>query len=977
MKKHSSSTKKYYSVLIGAALLAASLFQFSRPAFSAGTAAGTTIRNTATGSYEDDAGKEYTTESNTIDVTIARVAGITNVPLDIENQTNPGGRILTGNRLSFDFEITNVGNDASDIFIPGVGNIITSGLIDVANGDNENNLVIQVSPPLDANGNVNQAGNPSNGNPFVFGAIPDGTDPIPQSRDANGTVPDVAANGKVLVRVTSTVTATGQGSAIDVRLGNTGTPANDGSIDPDTQNQPDDDGEAGGELDDVRTAGQTTDTGNTLVGPEKEASSLNRTVLGANPLAMVYIGKVRGVRVPNTNSLQDDVIPYSLNLEVRGNSESSIFTPGDLEGRDFSSTNTDTGEITGTAINSNNSNLILVSDAIPQFTDLADVPTGADIPTNWTPVYTTDALTVLPTDADWTSDAPGTPGGAASLTAVTRIGWVYDAGANGAIPAGTTNIDSFTFRVVTIDLPSDGGTVANIAQAFGTTDDGAAGITGTQIFDESGDQDSSNFTGETRGPDENDPLSTGVADPATHGEDGNNDNTGDPADPGGEDNVLTIGVPGQLINGPRDEADATGNIFGIGPNNQHDFQNLGVNADENNNPVTAKPGEDFNPAPITFDNTFTYPSSTGAAPLTDVKLQPIRPDFGTIGGDNDFIPIDTIVEIAYNGQFARYIYRVPAAGNTNGEARFEFVGPGTGTATGPVPNGTGNDAIEFPTLAPGSEIDYQVIVNLPAGTDFSTNINRGFPIPIAAFTDNDAAQDGVPDIDSNGFIVDANITVNQIYTGFVKIVKQLRVLDSDGDVRGGMNYSNDDADKEPRPGDTLEYRVIYRNISEPQAGNNSNVILNGTDVRIDENGTADIADGVLDASGNNWALDNDDNETLDTLHVPGEARNSNLNSTINYYSGSSTDGGNDPSFADTGLTDLGNTEPQNTDEVTGYRTTIPDLPPAGAEAVVANPWDETVNTGDFVFTFQRQVEGFELPPSQTQTQTQTQPQSLS
>ena len=44
--------------------------------------------------------------------------------------------------------------------------------------------------------------------------------------------------------------------------------------------QPDDDGEAGGELDDVRTAGQTTDTGNTLVGPRKRSQFLKQNCVG-------------------------------------------------------------------------------------------------------------------------------------------------------------------------------------------------------------------------------------------------------------------------------------------------------------------------------------------------------------------------------------------------------------------------------------------------------------------------------------------------------------------------------------------------------------------------------------------------------------------------------------------------------------------------------------------------------------------------
>ncbi|MEM6614868.1 MAG: hypothetical protein AAF652_22030, partial [Cyanobacteria bacterium P01_C01_bin.72] len=81
MNQQSSTTKKYYPTLIGAALLAASLFHFSLPVFSAGTDAGQVIRNTATGTYEDEDGNPYTIDSNTVEVTVAKVAGITNIPI--------------------------------------------------------------------------------------------------------------------------------------------------------------------------------------------------------------------------------------------------------------------------------------------------------------------------------------------------------------------------------------------------------------------------------------------------------------------------------------------------------------------------------------------------------------------------------------------------------------------------------------------------------------------------------------------------------------------------------------------------------------------------------------------------------------------------------------------------------------------------------------------------------------------------------
>ena len=130
MNQHSSTAKKYYSPLIGAALVAASLFHFSFPVFAAGTEAGTILRNTATGSYEDDTGNNYTIESNTVDVTVAKIAGITNQPSGFTDETSGGANttVLTGDTVSFEFTITNVGNDISNIFIPDAADLTTKGL---------------------------------------------------------------------------------------------------------------------------------------------------------------------------------------------------------------------------------------------------------------------------------------------------------------------------------------------------------------------------------------------------------------------------------------------------------------------------------------------------------------------------------------------------------------------------------------------------------------------------------------------------------------------------------------------------------------------------------------------------------------------------------------------------------------------------------------------------------------------------------
>ncbi|MEY2833133.1 MAG: hypothetical protein RLZZ574_2392, partial [Cyanobacteriota bacterium] len=134
----------------------------------------------------------------------------------------------------------------------------------------------------------------------------------------------------------------------------------------------------------------------------------------------------------------------------------------------------------------------------------------------------------------------------------------------------------------------------------------------------------------------------------------------------------------------------------------------------------------------------------------------------------------------------------------------------------------------------------------------------------------------------------------------------------------GMNFNDPDANKQPAPGDIIEYQVAYRNISDPQATGANSVLLQANDVRIIENGTV---------GANNWALDidtptQDGDIIIDTLHVPSSAQDSN-SGTITYFKGN-------PS----------NTASSTTDKlVTSYIDTVANVAP-GASGT---------------FTFQRKV----------------------
>jgi hypothetical protein len=456
--------------------------------------------------------------------------------------------------------------------------------------------------------------------------------------------------------------------------------------------------------------------------------------------------------------------------------------------------------LAGTSITVNNVAVtrVLVSDAIPDKTVL----TGAPSPSSgWTTVYTSDVLTTNATAAKWFTNASAIGG----IDKATRIGFVNA----GPIATGSPLID-FTFQVKTTGVTGTT-TIANMAQLFGQTDGGGT----TLVYDESGDQNPSNYnSGGT--PGSNTPTD-GKADPDTHGTDTGNSNGGDTVNTGlnggGEDNVYTITAPGSILNGPQDQPGATG------PN--------GINDDFTNKstPITAgtAQGSLINPDPVTFTNTISSPTA-----LTNVLLVP-----DDLTATNT-LPKDTEVKITYNGTTVTYTYD----GN-------DFI-PSTTTP------------LTIPSIAANTKIDYTVEINLPINTPLSTDINttRGdnpsYPVPIYAF------QDLNDDKKPNPATEVSNATINRLYTGFLRLLKEARILDPDGDEIQG--FSTAPVTKNIQPGNVIEYRVTYSNISMGQGGGANNQTLSASNVVITE-------DGVT--GNNNWAEDQNTDGTIDTSNVPG------------------------------------------------------------------------------------------------------------
>jgi hypothetical protein len=877
MNQHSLTTKKYYFPLIGAALAAASLFQFSLPVFAVGTNAGVSLKNTATATYENEAGTPYDAISNEVTVTVGKIAGITNVPNGLVDSN--GGSVLPGETISFDFLITNTGNDKTNIFIPDATKI------------NSNAQNVTVDPNVTTSVQYKY----ENEDDSKFRDVATG----------GGIADDVLLNKSIIVRVTGTVSSTAQtNDVVSVRLGDTGNNTADiNSPDfPGTQNQPDAGGANDPQDQDVRTLTSTTATvtGDPVNG-QREASATNTVTVGSNPLALTRIRKTNaGFTDGNTTTLSDNVITYNLELDVLNQKlagyNNFAYNPAALEGRDYGS------KITGTGI-TDTSNLILISDAIPAKTKLSQSVAANG---QWIPVYSSSPLTTAAEKATWTSTDPVDQ---TARNLITRVGWVYNASTT-KIAAGTTQT-GFNFKVVTSGITSNTATsIYNMAQTFGSTDDGGTGTTGTIAFDESGDENPNNFNDDgTSGPDEtvgdnSNPSEFGVANPGNNENnvDVNNNNTAT-GTPAGEVNKVRVTLPAvasNLRNGPKNLPDATGGIFNASPaDDNHDFQNLGVATPAVTG--TTQPST-YNPDSITFTNTLKNPT---AAQITSVILQPISPTALGLGGTAASLPDKTKVTISYDGNSAIYIY------NSSGSFSLDSS----------VAN---NTQITVPSINANTPINYTVAVDLPTGTKLSTayiddnnpsqgNVG-GYPVPIAAYKDKG----------TNGLTSDDtyNVTVNQVYAGYLKLVKKARVLRANTSGQyslvTGMNFNDPDANKKPAPGDIIEYQVAYRNISDSQATGANSVLLQANDVRIIENGTV---------GANNWAKDNDDptqdgDTIIDTLHVPSSAQDSN-SGTITYFKGTT-----------------GNTASSTTDkEVTSYIDTVANVAP-GASGT---------------FTFQRKV----------------------
>jgi hypothetical protein len=891
MKESVTKLKKYYRPLIGSALMSASMMQLALPVI-AGTAAGTTISNTATGTYKDDNNNTYDTKSNTVQVVVAEVAGIT-VKAQPADDVNSGS-VIKGDTIVFPFTLTNVGNDTSKVFVP--GSDVVKNYSGTKGLDPTTVFVV-----VDANNNGKVDFTDTNGN-----GVPDpgeigGGDVIVPA--AGGTIGELGGTTALPRDQSTTVFVIGKvadgvnpGDLVQAQLGNTGS---NNSANPDSQNIADRDGvggsnpgdTAGGETNDVRTIDVNPGNGAPVNGEREAADTTKPLTVGqkaAEPLALATILKTAQTIDPKiANNSQDDEITYGLTLRVENTSPNVNFSAADLVG-------------TPITLNNAQATRILVSDVIPVTTggtQMSFKAGSAIAPAGWKVVYSADdPNTTVPIvvagsskpAAKWFDDIAQLNG-----QPVKRIGFVLDQ--SDVVTKGST-VTGFKFTTITTGLPQTGGPIYNIAQVLGQTDGGSDNGTPNDltddpiVYDESGDQNPVNFSDNgtpidpTFGSKFDSVNNTGVPNPTKDGLDNKNDNTGKDEDPtkgGGEDNVVNIGTQ-NLVNGPENQASA------IGPNNNNDdFQNKST-------PVTLNDlsdGDIDTPTEVVFKNTFRNNSSS---PLDNVTLRPIGAgDANQAPGNNinpnpfvtDALPNGTVVTITYNGKAVTYTYN---------STTDKFVLDANQTP------------IDIDAVPVGTDITYEVKVKLPADTPQL----KGYAVPIVAFVNNDNDESFNP-TGNDGAIY--NITIDRVYTGYLQLIKKVRILDAQDAVRTtGENGADADGfiagnpTTKIQPGWKLEYKIEYRNISTAQPVNGSgNTILNAKDVVVSDNG--------LGAQG--FALDQDGNGAIDTSHVTGKATVTTAGATIEYYNGNPAVLGTEKSGTNV------------IDDVTEYRSKIPNVAP--------------------------------------------------
>lgn len=251
-----------------------------------------------------------------------------------------------------------------------------------------------------------------------------------------------------------------------------------------------------------------------------------------------------------------------------------------------------------------------------------------------------------------------------------------------------------------------------------------------------------------------------------------------------------------LFNGPKDQPEASG--FAIGSNTPDN------NLDFTNKSTPVKPGllsgERFDPDPVGFYNTI----ENLAQASIDLKVIP------TIDADK-LLPEGTKVTLKNPAKLA--------------DPGVSF----TVTSGKLVPNDLNKPVLVLLQVPSNSTVDYLTIVDLPAGTPAIV----GYPVKLTAFID--LNNDNLPSPTEL-----QNQTIDRLYSGFIDLFKESRILDPD--KKPLTEFSKDN--KATKSGQYIEYRIKFTNVSVAAIEGSGSKPLNAKNFTIIEDGT------VLP---NNWA----------------------------------------------------------------------------------------------------------------------------
>ncbi len=811
-------TSSSYAIAIP--LLSSAAFAQTAP-----TSPGTDIINVFTGTY--DGAPTAGVRSNTVTLKIAEVAGITVTAQTPVTLQKPGGTpsLDPGETATVDFLVCNVGNDATQVFLPDIASAIgaSSGAFTVGKPRLVRFSGTAVAP-------INAADPVQEGIEIAAGlstsaitpALANGGSlPAARSGETNACQSDNPTSLVVRVPVTPRIGVAGEGDSIKIALGNTTASADPNAAPVGTalnlQNQATGDPPNARSLYTIDNPG--TVSGDTTGNPQngtREAMDNAELIVGATYQAFAKVLLAQTYNNGNTPGvISDDKIDYCLAASV-----SDVLPEGLSSSILVSDLNPTALNVTPAANPPATDGYVLISDAIPdglQLSKAAETPTD----NNWQAVYTEDAVSIRADKAAWTTTVP------ADLTKVTRVGFIRQT----AVPKGMTT-PCFKFQV----QPTStfiGGRIANIAQLFGQSQPGPTlPNKPTQlIYDESGDQTFNNNSDQPRfNPDPtnagatpaNGGITNGLADIALDGRDpgpgtdarnsDTNQGNNGPADPSGGtkliggETLVTRLLPSP-VNGPESSPTA------VGPQtNNDDFTNKVIIPPVNLDP--AQPLSDEQTPAVSFVNTVNNPTRD---PLT-LLLLPTPPS------DPKALPDGTKVTLSRPGlesATATYLY--------NSATGFTFLsGTGGPTATQPL------TLVEIPSQGTAN---YNVTIDLPNALQM-----REYPVPITAFADQ-----GTPGLDADD---PANVTIDRLYTGFIRVIKEARILASDGTEILGFTTDQSQLGAASEANRLIEYRITYENLS--QAGTSGNLTLPAQNFELQEDGTTGT---------NNWFALTDDLKT--------------------------------------------------------------------------------------------------------------------